>query len=179
MLQSLIVYHSLLTTDPSLFRPWPPSTHLSPPVTALVEASGVVDLTGRTQLELTGGDRATFLHNFCTNNVRHLPDGSGAEAFILDAKGHALGHVFMFVAPHSIVIDSVPDQSEKLSRHLDRYIIRENVEIHDRTEQWGELLVAGPGSAALLESLALECSPGSTRPSPVHARRVFGLSAPH
>jgi folate-binding protein YgfZ len=123
---------------------------------ALVEAAGVVDLSGRTQLELTGDDRATFLHNFCTNNVRNLTEGSGAEAFILDAKGHVLGHAFLFVAPHSIVIDTVPGQSEKLSRHLDRYIIQEKVEIHDRTEEWGELLVAGPRSAALMESLALD-----------------------
>jgi tRNA-modifying protein YgfZ len=128
---------------------------VSPGYRALVESCGVVDLTGRTQLELTGDDRATFLHNFCTNNVRNLTDGSGAEAFILDAKGHVLGHVFLFVAPHSVVIDTVPGQSEKLGRHLDRYIIREKVEIRDRTEEWGELFVAGPQSAALLESLAL------------------------
>jgi folate-binding protein YgfZ len=129
---------------------------VSPGYRALVEAAGVVDLTGRTQLELTGDDRATFLHNFCTNNVRNLSDGSGAEAFVLDAKGHVLSHAFLFVAPHSIVIDTVPGQSEKLSRHFDRYIIREKVEIHDRSEEWGELLVAGPRSAALMESLALD-----------------------
>jgi folate-binding protein YgfZ len=122
---------------------------------ALVEATGIVDLSGRTQLEVTGDDRATFLHNFCTNNVRNLAAGSGAEAFILDAKGHVLGHVFLFVAPHSLVIDTVPGQGAKLSRHLDRYLIREQVEIRDRTDQWGELLIAGPRSAALLESLAL------------------------
>jgi tRNA-modifying protein YgfZ len=122
---------------------------------ALVEATGVVDLTGRTQLELSGADRAAFLHNFCTNNVRDLTPGGGAEAFILDAKGHVLGHVFLFVAPDSIVLDTVPGQSERLAGHLDRYIIRENVEIHDRTAEWGVLLVAGPRSAALLESLAL------------------------
>jgi folate-binding protein YgfZ len=127
---------------------------VSPGYRALVEATGVVDLTGRTQLELTGADRALFLHNFCTNNVRNLPDGNGAEAFILDAKGHVLGHAFLFVAPHSLVIDTVPGQSAKLSGHLDRYIIREQVEIRDRTDQWGELLIAGPRSAALLESLA-------------------------
>ena len=127
----------------------------SPGYRALVEATGIVDLSGRTQLELTGDDRATFLHNFCTNNVRNLAAGSGAEAFILDAKGHVLGHVFIFLTPHSIVIDTVAGQSEKLRRYLDRYIIREKVEIHDRSEEWGELLVAGPRSAALLESLAL------------------------
>jgi folate-binding protein YgfZ len=129
--------------------------NVSPGYRGLVESVGVVDLTGRTQLELTGDDRASFLHNFCTNAVRDLPAGRGAEAFVLDAKGHVIGHVLAFCAPHSIILDTTPGQGERLSQHLDRYIIREKVEIRDRTAEWGELLVAGPQAAALLESLAL------------------------
>jgi tRNA-modifying protein YgfZ len=128
---------------------------VSPGYRALVEATGVVDLSGRTQLELTGEDRAVFLHNFCTNSVRNLPAESGTEAFILDAKGHVLGHVFSFCGPSSIILDAVPRQNDRLVQHLERYIIRENVQIHDRTDQWGVILVAGPQAGALLESLAL------------------------
>lgn len=127
----------------------------SPGYRALVEAAGMVDLSGRTQLELTGEDRAAFLHNFCTNSVRNLAVGGGTEAFILDAKGHVLGHVFVFCGPSSIIVDTVPGQSDRLASHLDRYIIREKVEIHDRTDQWGAILIAGPRAAALLESLAI------------------------
>jgi folate-binding protein YgfZ len=129
--------------------------HVSEGYRALVEAVGIVDLTGRTQLELTGEDRAAFLHNFCTNSVRNLPVGSGAEAFILNAQGHLLGQVYAFATPSSLVVDTVPEQGERLANHLERYIIRENVEIADRTLAWGIVLVAGPRAAALLESLAL------------------------
>jgi folate-binding protein YgfZ len=129
---------------------------VSPGYRALVEATGVVDLTGRTQLELCGDDAASFLHNFCTASIRNLQPGSGAEAFILNAKGHVLGHVFAFRGPSSAILDTVPGQTERLSQHLERYIIRENVEVRDRTDEWGVLLVAGPSSAALLESLALD-----------------------
>ena len=151
---------------------------------ALVEAAGAVDLTGRTQLELTGDDRAAFLHNFCTNNVRNLSVGNGVEAFVLDAKGHVLSHVYVFSAPSSLIIDTVPDQSERLAGHLDRYIIREKVEIADRTAQWGVVLVAGPQAAALMESLALhapETRLGHTQASlmgrEVYPRRVDLLGA--
>jgi folate-binding protein YgfZ len=130
-------------------------TNVSPGYRALIEAVGVVDMTGRTQLELSGDDRATFLHNFCTNNIRNLPVGSGAEAFILDAKGHCLGHVYVFCGPASIILDTAPGQAEKLTQHLDRYILRDDVEIHDRTSTRGQLLVAGPQAKALMESLAL------------------------
>jgi folate-binding protein YgfZ len=105
--------------------------------------------------------------------------GGGTEAFILDAKGHVLGHVLVFCGPSSVILDSVPGQSERLIGHLDRYIIRENVEIHDRTGQWGVLLVGGPQAAALMESLALgvpEVRFGHAESSlmgrPVYLRRV-------
>jgi len=123
---------------------------------ALVGAVGVVDLTGRSQIELTGTDRNAFLHNFCTNSIRNLPPGAGTEAFILDAKGHVLAHVFVFAGPSSIILDTVPDQSARIATHLGRYIIRENVEVRDRTDDWSVLLVAGPQAAALMESLAIK-----------------------
>ena len=154
-------------------------TPISPGYRALVEATGVADLTGRTQLELTGDDRAEFLHNFCTNSVRNVSVGRGTEAFVLDAKGHVLGHLFVFCGPTSIILDTVPGQSERLIGHLDRYIIREKVEIHDRTAEWGVLLVAGPQAAALMESLALdvpaerfEHSESRLVGRPVYLRRV-------
>ena len=79
---------------------------------SLTDGVGMVDLTDRTQLELTGDDRATFLQNFTTNDIRGLQPGHGCEAFILDARGHILGHVFVFCTPHSLVLDTVPAQAE-------------------------------------------------------------------
>jgi tRNA-modifying protein YgfZ len=52
---------------------------------ALTRAAGVADVSGRTQVELTGQDRAKFLHNLCTNEVRKLSPGTGCEAFLLTA----------------------------------------------------------------------------------------------
>ncbi|MDZ4820975.1 MAG: glycine cleavage T C-terminal barrel domain-containing protein [Planctomycetota bacterium] len=122
---------------------------------ALTDGVGLVNLSDRTQLELTGEDRASFLHNFCTNAVRNRPVGQGCEAFITSAKGQIVGHVYIFCGERSIILETVPDQAEALTAHLDRYIIREKVEIHDRTAEWGEVLLAGPQAAELLESLAV------------------------
>jgi tRNA-modifying protein YgfZ len=121
---------------------------------ALVQAVGLVELD-RTQIELTGADRAAFLHNFCTNSVRDIPPGGGREAFVLDAKGHVLGHVLLFVTPHSIVLDAVAGQTERLIAHFERYVIREDVSVRDRTAEWADLLIGGPQADDLLDSLAL------------------------
>ncbi len=131
-------------------------TNVDPGYLALVQSVGVVELSARTQLEFTGKDRASFLHNFCTNSVRDLTPGSGREAFVLDSKGHVLGHILLFVTPHSVVLDTVGGQAERLVGHFERYVIREDVTIRDRTGDWADLLVAGPQAADLLESLGLQ-----------------------
>ena len=63
---------------------------------ALTSAVGMADFGQRTQVELTGADRQTFLHNLCTNEVRRLTPGTGCEAFLCNAQGHILALVNIF-----------------------------------------------------------------------------------
>jgi folate-binding protein YgfZ len=56
----------------------------------------------------------------------------------------------VFSSGESLVIETAPSQGEAIVSHLDRYLFRENVEIFDRTEAWGEILVAGAASESLL-----------------------------
>ena len=120
---------------------------------ALTRAAGLVDLSERTRLALTGDDRASFLHNLSTNDIKGLAAGSGCEAFLLNARGHVLGHVFVVCRPQSLVLETVPGQEEPLLAHFNRYVIREKVELRPRTAEWGELLLAGPRAVELLSAL--------------------------
>ena len=121
---------------------------------ALTQRAGLVELHDRTKIEVTGDDRAAFLHNMCTNDVRSLTPGRGCEAFFCIAQGKTLGYAFIFCAPQSFVLDTAPDQ-DRLLAHLDRFIIREKVELYDRTVQWGEFLLAGPQSEAVFSRLGV------------------------
>ncbi|HEY5315014.1 MAG TPA: glycine cleavage T C-terminal barrel domain-containing protein [Pirellulales bacterium] len=120
---------------------------------ALVGHVGLVDCTNRTQLELTGADRAKFLHNLSTQEIRKLPEGQGAESYLLNARGHVLAHVLVFCRPGSLLIETVPGQGPRLAEHLDRYHIREDVVVTDRSGDWAELLVAGEQAPAWLAAL--------------------------
>jgi folate-binding protein YgfZ len=110
---------------------------------ALTQTWGLVDVSDRTRIELTGRDRASFLNGFCTNDLRKLEPGHGCEAFLTNLKGRVIGHVFVIYGADSLVLDTVPGQAETILNHLDRYLIREDVQLHDRTQEWGELFVAG------------------------------------
>ncbi len=130
-----------------------PSTDADSQYAALTSGVGLVDCSDRTQIEVTGEDRAAFLHNFTTGPIRDLQIGQGCEAFVLDLKGHVLGHLLVFCTPETLVLDSVPRQAPRLIAHFERYHIRERVEFHDRGAELRQWLVAGEGAAALSRGL--------------------------
>ncbi len=55
--------------------------------TALREYAGLLDLSFRSRLCLTGADRARFLHGQVTNDVQRLAVGEGCYAALITAKG--------------------------------------------------------------------------------------------
>jgi len=112
------------------------------------------DISDRVQIELRGGDRLAFLHNFCTNDIKVLKPGQGCEAFLTDIKGRILGHVIVSAADDALWLDSVPGSNETVVPHLDKYLIVEDAEIIDRSDDRGPVLLAETESAAWLQEHA-------------------------
>lgn len=143
-------------------------------------------LDRRTQVELTGRDRAKFLHNFCTQEIKNLAAGQACEAFITNVKGRILGHIWVFATETSLWIDTVPDQAGVLLPHLDKYLITEEVEFHDRTETWTETFVSGPNAVAKLSEVGINATSLSAmqhtadewRERPLQLRRVDWFGGP-
>jgi folate-binding protein YgfZ len=123
----------------------------------LYDSVGVVDFSTRGKLEITGDDRAKFLHNLCTNEIKSLATGTGCEAFLLDAKGHVQFYVLVHNLGDRLVLEELAPAGEtsgsRLLKHLDKYLIREKVVLTDRTHEWGEIFVAGDGSAEVVARL--------------------------
>jgi len=120
---------------------------------ALKSGVGLVDCLDRTLIEVTGKDRATFLHGFCTNDIKRLEPGQGCEAFLTNVQGKTIGFVNIFCEENRLVIESAPGQGAHIISSLDRYLIREDVQLIDRGESWRAPLLAGPGAAALIKQL--------------------------
>ena len=120
---------------------------------ALQSAVGIAPCKDRTQIELTGKDRASFLHGFCTNDIKRLAPGQGCEAFLTDVQGKTIGFVNIFCELNRIVVETAPGQAAHIIKSLERFLIREDVQLTDRTENWPELLVAGPAATRLIEQV--------------------------
>lgn len=104
---------------------------------------GYIELDNWSSVTLTGNDRQTFLHNFCTNDVKRLRPGEQCEAFITNVKGKVLGHVIVTCRLEELVLITTPGQAEPFISHLDRYLIREDVQFSNTTGQRVFLLLAG------------------------------------
>ncbi len=129
-----------------------------------IDGAALFSLPGRTQIEISGADRASFLHNFCTNHIKGLSTGQGCEAFVTSIKGRILFHVLVFAAADSLWIETEPGQGPDLIAHLERYIITEDVQLADRTGELGQLYFSGSGAEGLLsQTLA---TPWTLLPNP-------------
>ena len=124
---------------------------------ALLRAA-VFDRSQRVRLEMTGTDRRSFLHNFCTNEIRGLPEGASCEAFLLNMKGRILGHILVSAEEDRLWIETAPDQAAPLLEHLEKYHLLEDFQLTDRSAETGELFVTGPDAVARLIEAGLDVS---------------------
>src|SRR3954469_6630001 len=111
---------------------------------ALRAGCGVYDLGFRAKLSLTGGDRVRWLNGMVTNNIRDLATGHGLYAFLLNPQGRILGDLYTYNRGESIVVDTDRSQSEKILATFDHYIIMDDVEVKDVTDEVSAVGISGP-----------------------------------
>jgi len=124
--------------------------------TALQNGCGVYDLGFRARLSLTGGDRVRWLNGMVTNNIRDLAAGHGVYAFLLNPQGRILGDMHVFNHGDTLIVETDRSQVDKIAATFDHYIIMDDVEVKNISEQWTALGVAGPKSRALLNAAGIE-----------------------
>jgi folate-binding protein YgfZ len=110
---------------------------------ALRSGNALVPLSNWSSVTVTGKDRQSFLHNFCTNDVKRLVPGGACEAFFTNAKGKILGHGLVTCGEDELAIVGDPGQAARLVEHLDRYVIREDVQLRDTTAERSCVLACG------------------------------------
>jgi tRNA-modifying protein YgfZ len=95
-----------------------------------------LDLSERAKFRITGADRLRFLNGQITNDLRKASETSAIEACILNAKGKTDAHIFVFASGESFLVDAAADLRETLKVRLERYVIADDVQIEDVTDQF-------------------------------------------
>src|SRR2546425_3042834 len=95
-------------------------------------------------LELTGRDRASFLHALLSNEVKALGPGQGCAATLLDSRGKVQVVLFVWVADDRIFVVTPPAMAAKTAEALDHYLFSEKVAIEDVSREKALFVLAGP-----------------------------------
>jgi tRNA-modifying protein YgfZ len=98
---------------------------------AVATHAGIVDRSQRVRLEVGGPDRAKFLHNLTTNDVKRLAVGRGCEAFVTSTQGKTLAYTILLACEDRILVRSDAAGLELAVPHFQKYGVFDDVTIDD------------------------------------------------
>jgi folate-binding protein YgfZ len=95
-----------------------------------------LDLSERAKFQITGTDRVRFLNGQITNDLRKATEKVAIEACVLNARGKMNAHIFVSALAECFSVDAEPELRETLRTRLERYVIADDVQIKDVTNQF-------------------------------------------
>lgn len=114
---------------------------------------GLVDLTPSGLIAATGPDRVRFLHGMLTNDIKTLSPGCGCYAAMLTPQGRTVADMQVYCLEDSFLLTVEPDLREKVATVLKKFIIGDQVELLDRSEELALLSIQGPKSLEFLSQI--------------------------
>jgi folate-binding protein YgfZ len=121
---------------------------------AVREHAGLVDRGEHGVLEVTGRDRATFLHAMLTNDIKALAPGTGCAAALLDVHGKVQALLLVWALDDRLLVVTPAGLAEKVVQDLDRYLFAEKAVFRNAIGEYALLMLAGPEAPALAERVA-------------------------
>ncbi len=141
---------------------------------AAVRASaGLYDLADHGVVTLVGPDARRFANGMFTNNVRDLAPGHGNASAMVDDKARLQGLLRLYAtAPDAFlaVLEGVTPAA--FEERYGKYIIFDDVELTDVSDETSVLSVQGPAAAAVLGRAGLPVPEGEGRFASVERLRV-------
>ena len=126
---------------------------------AVREDVGIIDLSSRGKLKLSGKDHLKFLQGMLSNDVVKLEEGSGMLATVLTVKGRMISDMRVYKDKDCIFLDLEPGLNRKVLDLLTKFRLSYKADIEDITEETGLISVQGPRASKLIEALIEEKLP--------------------
>ncbi len=104
-------------------------------------------------LDVTGRDRATFLHALLSNEIKALQPGQGCTAALLDVHGKVQVILTVWVLEDRIRLVMPRGLTAKISQALDHYLFSEKASFTDASDETALLMLLGPEAPATIERL--------------------------
>ncbi len=96
----------------------------------------LIDLSDRAKLRVTGPDRIRFLNGQLTNDLTKPEPGLSVYTCALSAKGKLCGDLFVTPLKDALLLDYEAALRDSIPARLEKYLIADEVELEDVTEQF-------------------------------------------
>jgi len=116
----------------------------------LRKSVGVLSLSDRAIISVSGDDARTWLQGQLTNQLEGVEPGGSLYAFVLTLKGRILADVYALVREDDVWLDVPAAQVGALLERFDRYIIMEDVDLEVR-ENLRVIAAQGPSASQVAE----------------------------
>lgn len=114
-------------------------------------------------LQLSGSDRARFLHNQSTNDILSLQPGQSCDTVFVNSTGRTLDLATVYATPEALLILVSPQRREFLLNWMDRYIFpMDQVELKDLSSDYAIFRLIGEDSPSVLKQLGVVNFPDSS-----------------
>lgn len=136
-------------------------------------------LPERGVIAVTGADRVRWLDGMLTCDVSGLAPGaerSGAHGLALTREGRIVADLHVLARESELLLELEREAIAPLLLHLRRYVVADDVELRDASDDWGRLALEGPEAAALLEralGAALPLAPDGAREAELAGARIL------
>lgn len=105
------------------------------------------------QINLVGKDALQILNNLSTNDLSQLPEGKCAESFITNVKGWVVAHCVVRKSGENLTLWGTHPNPTAIGEHVDRYVIREDVQIEIADVRVFGLSCGGEDLAAIADGV--------------------------
>jgi tRNA-modifying protein YgfZ len=129
---------------------------LSEEVKALHESAAVVDRADRGAVLVSGADAWSYLQNLISADLDAVGDGEGVHSLLLTPQGKLDVDFRLLRVGDEAWLDCDPGFGEQLAASLNRFRIRVECEVTDRSRSWGSLAVRGAEAARSAAELVVE-----------------------
>jgi folate-binding protein YgfZ len=120
---------------------------------------GISDISNSGRLTVKGKDRSTWLNGLVTNDLSKLRENIGIRSALLNTKARVLADLYIYSLGDSFLVDTGNALAFKVKQILDQFIITEQVEVDDSSQDLVQITLQGPKSSlAIKQVLGLDVS---------------------
>ena len=147
------------------------------------DGAGLLDLSSRGRVEVSGGEAVQFLNGMLTNDVARLGEGEWMSAAFPNPQGRLVAAARVFRTSEGFILDTEAATSERVFKALERFTLAGDFRVRRLTEETATLSLQGARARgfvrAVLGEEASKAARGRFTVAPFQGAHVASVRATH